>query len=106
VVEAMSIPVPVVNVGDRQRGREGMGFLLSVGYDRAEIRRAVETALHDAGYRAELRRFHQERWAAVDTEAAVVECLLSLDPEAGRRPKGFHDLSAGAPEAALAASPA
>ena len=45
IVEAMSVGLPVVNIGDRQRGREYLAYLLNIGYDRAQIRQAVETAL-------------------------------------------------------------
>lgn len=90
MVEALSIPVPVVNVGDRQRGREHLSCALHVGYERGQVARAVHAALHDPAYRERLRRAHEER-GALDTPSLVAAFLRDLDPAAGRRPKPFFD---------------
>lgn len=91
IVEAMSAALPVVNIGDRQRGREHLACLLNVGYDRDEISNAIETALHDENYRGRLKDF-AERAAQLDTAALVVDCLKRLDLRAASRPKIFRDL--------------
>jgi UDP-N-acetylglucosamine 2-epimerase (non-hydrolysing)/GDP/UDP-N,N'-diacetylbacillosamine 2-epimerase (hydrolysing) len=90
IVEAMSVPVPVVNIGDRQRGRERYAKLLNVGYDRQEISEAIETALHDEGYREELRCF-ESGWVLDDLEARVVGILKDVDLDLARSPKPFID---------------
>ena len=88
IVEAMSIGVPVVNIGERQRGREPLACLLNVGHDRHEIQRAIEAALHDPDYRSRLAAF-SSHLVAHDTAAEVVECLRTLDLRAASQPKPF-----------------
>jgi len=90
IVEAMSVSLPVVNIGNRQRGREHMACLLNVGYDRAEIRQVIETALSDA-YRQQLADFASQMMVR-DTAAEVVDCLRSLDLHIGTHRKAFFDL--------------
>jgi UDP-N-acetylglucosamine 2-epimerase (non-hydrolysing)/GDP/UDP-N,N'-diacetylbacillosamine 2-epimerase (hydrolysing) len=91
IVEAMSVALPVVNIGDRQRGREHLACLLNVNYDRDEIYNAIETALDSGIYRGRLKEF-AERAAQLDTAALVVDCLKQLDLSAASRPKIFRDL--------------
>lgn len=50
IIEAPSLGVPVVNVGDRQEGRERGGNVLDVPYDEREIRDAIHRALHDHSF--------------------------------------------------------
>ena len=91
IVEAMSVGLPVVNIGDRQRGREHLAYLLNVGYERAQIRQAIETALHDAEYRHRLVNSIGVI-NNIDTPTEVVNCLRSLDLSAANCPKHFNDL--------------
>ena len=91
IVEAMSVNLPVVNIGNRQRGREHMAYLLNVGYDRAQIRCAIETALNDADYRRQLADFASQMMVR-DTAVEVVDCLRSLNLHIGTHPKAFFDL--------------
>jgi GDP/UDP-N,N'-diacetylbacillosamine 2-epimerase (hydrolysing) len=91
IVEAMSVGLPVINVGDRQRGREHLACLLNVDYDRQQIRQAVETALYDEVYRRRLAEF-TGLVVARSTAAEVVGCLQDLDLHVATRPKPFVDL--------------
>jgi UDP-hydrolysing UDP-N-acetyl-D-glucosamine 2-epimerase len=54
IIEAMSFGLPVVNVGDRQRGRTRGPNVLDVTGDRPAVRGALARAL-DPGFRASLR---------------------------------------------------
>jgi UDP-N-acetylglucosamine 2-epimerase (non-hydrolysing)/GDP/UDP-N,N'-diacetylbacillosamine 2-epimerase (hydrolysing) len=45
--EASSFNIPVVNIGTRQQGRLRPDNVLDVGYDRDQIKEAIEKALHD-----------------------------------------------------------
>ena len=45
IIEAATFRLPVVNVGNRQRGRLRGRNVIDVGYDRDEIRRGIERAL-------------------------------------------------------------
>jgi UDP-N-acetylglucosamine 2-epimerase len=91
IVEAMSVSLPVINIGTRQRGREHLSCLLNVDHDRSQILFAIRTALHDEEYRARLRDF-SERMSQQDTSLLVLEFLRGLDIHAATRPKPFYDL--------------
>ena len=56
IIEAPSFRTPVVNVGDRQAGRERAANVIDVRPTRAEVLRGIETALHDAAFRRRLAR--------------------------------------------------
>lgn len=88
IVEAMSIPVPVINVGDRQRGREHHACLLNVDYDREQIRKAISVALADSVYRQELQSFSLGLLNR-STSSLVTNLLRGLDPETARVCKHF-----------------
>jgi len=45
IIEAASFGLPVVNIGNRQRGRLRAGNVIDVGYGRDDIRRGIERAL-------------------------------------------------------------
>ena len=91
IVEAMSVGLPVVNIGDRQRGREHLACLLNTAYDRQKIRQAIETALKGKDYRRRLAAFSSQV-RALDTAAEVNKFLSELDLNAASRPKRFVDL--------------
>ncbi len=55
IIEAASFHVPAVNVGDRQRGRLRSGNVIDTDYDRSAVAAAIDTALHDAAFRAAVR---------------------------------------------------
>jgi UDP-hydrolysing UDP-N-acetyl-D-glucosamine 2-epimerase len=52
ILEAPSFHTPVVNIGNRQRGRQQAGNILNCGYGRDDIAGAVRRALSDAAFRA------------------------------------------------------
>lgn len=51
ILEAPSFRVPVVNIGDRQRGRTRASNILDVPHDRAAIAAALDRALNDPAFR-------------------------------------------------------
>lgn len=91
LVEAMSVGLPVVNIGDRQRGREPFSCWLNVDYNRDKIRQALDTAFNDEAYRRKLADF-TKLLTALDTSTLTANCLRTLDLNKGRSPKSFHDL--------------
>jgi GDP/UDP-N,N'-diacetylbacillosamine 2-epimerase (hydrolysing) len=91
IVEAMSVSLPVINIGMRQRGREHLSCLLNVAHERAQILEAIKMALHDEEYRGRLHDF-AARMGQHDTASLVLECLRELDVQAASRPKPFYDL--------------
>ncbi len=56
IIEAPSFRTPVVNVGQRQVGRETAGNVINVGHGVQEIGEGIEKALHDEGFRRRLKR--------------------------------------------------
>lgn len=91
IVESMSLELPVVNIGDRQQGREHLACLINVDYDRIRIYDAIETALRDDIYRSKLMEF-TAKMTSFDTPSAVVQHLLNVDLGVSVRPKLFVDL--------------
>lgn len=89
VVEAMSVNLPVVNIGDRQQGREHLACWLNVGYDRQEIKEAIQSALYDQTYRQRLNNF-SKRLAMQNTEQQVCQLLKTLDLNRAYKPKRFY----------------
>lgn len=86
VAEAMSIPVPVINIGDRQHGREHHAYLLNVDYDRNQIKQAIIVALTDQDYRNNLNRFNSDL-INKSTSSLVVRLLKDLDTKIARTHK-------------------
>ena len=91
IVEAMSLELPVVNIGDRQQGREHLACLINVDYDRIRIYDAIEMALRDDIYRSKLMEF-TANMPSFDTPSVVVQHLLNVDFGVSVRPKLFVDL--------------
>lgn len=58
ILEAPSFHIPVVNIGNRQRGRPQASNIINCGYTEAEIAGAIRTALHDAAFRARCASAH------------------------------------------------
>lgn len=56
ILEAPSFKLPVVNVGNRQRGRPQASNILNCPPERAAIATAIATALHDPAFRAACAR--------------------------------------------------
>jgi GDP/UDP-N,N'-diacetylbacillosamine 2-epimerase (hydrolysing) len=93
IVEAMCLGTPVINIGDRQRGREHLACMLSTDYNRDEICRAIDNAFHDSSYLRKLSSFKSPLIA--DTEKIVTTELLQADLRIARHPKLFHDSCEG-----------
>ena len=51
ILEAPSFRIPVVNIGNRQRGRPQAENLLNCGYSTSEIAATIDKALNDGVYR-------------------------------------------------------
>lgn len=88
LVEAMSVGVPVVNIGDRQRGREHLAHWINVKYQRDDISRAITQTLNDETYIAGLSRF-SAGLKKRQTEAMILDFLKAVDLGAGHRDKPF-----------------
>lgn len=89
VVEAMSVGLPVVNVGDRQQGREHLACWINVGYDRNDILEATTRALSDETYMETLKKFSEHE--CLKTEELAQDYLKWLDLGIARYPKKFYN---------------
>lgn len=56
MIESSSFKIPVVNIGDRQKGRQHGNNIINVGYNKEEIKAAIEKSLHDLSYLNLLKR--------------------------------------------------
>jgi len=93
ILEAQSLGLPVVNIGERQRGREHLACALHAGHDRKAIRAAIDSALNDASYRSSLQAA-RSAFQKVNTPEAVRNVLIGIDLKIALKPKLFHDLFA------------
>lgn len=50
MIESSSFHTPVVNIGDRQKGRERGDNVIDVDYNREQIKKAIEKSLNDKDY--------------------------------------------------------
>lgn len=78
IIEAPALHVPVVNIGPRQQGRERSAGILDVPHERNAIRQAIERALHDAGFRAEVRK-SSSVYGDGQASGRIVEALERLE---------------------------
>lgn len=89
IIEAPAVPVPSINIGDRQSGRLRAGSVVDCAEDRSDIAAALRRVLSDE---------HRRGIAAVrspygDGSAAErIRDLLRTLPLEGVLMKGFHDL--------------
>lgn len=90
IAEAMSLHKPVVNIGDRQRGREHLSKMINSGHDRVEIAAAIEKALSDESYINSVKLFQSP--LIKETEILVTAKLLEIDLSAAKQAKNFFDL--------------
>ena len=88
-VEAASVGLPVINIGQRQSGREAASCMISVPHDRVKIKGALAEAMSaTSAYRSKLDSF-QSQLVRNDTAGAVLAVLAELNCEEGRSGKGF-----------------
>lgn len=91
IIEAASFHLPVVNIGDRQRGRLHGNNVIDVGNGRDEIAGGIEKA-RSAGFRAQISK---ETNPYGDGHAAerIVDTLKSVTIDQDLLLKRFHQLS-------------
>ena len=94
IVEAMSVQTPVVNIGDRQKGRESLSFLLNVDYKKEEIVKAIKKALDDLDYFERFKSFSSSGIIS-NTEELIINELEIMDLSLSMKPKFFHEFNHG-----------
>lgn len=78
IIEGPSLGLPVVNIGTRQEGRERASNVLDVGYDRVEIKKAINKAIYDENFRGEVKRC-ENPYGDGRTGRRVAEILSKID---------------------------
>jgi UDP-N-acetylglucosamine 2-epimerase len=91
LLEAPSIPLPVVDIGDRQTGRLRAANVIHVD-DGSQIAAAIDLALSE-GFRAGLAGLANP-YGQGDAAPRIKERLKAADLQA-LRGKGFHDIAPG-----------
>lgn len=93
IVEAASFKLPVVNIGNRQKGRPRTANVIDTGYRREEIRRAVRKALSPA-FRRSLRKLSNPFGDGRSAER-IVRKLATIALDERLLVKRFQDLGMG-----------
>lgn len=78
IIESASFHLPVVNIGDRQKGRAQSGNALNVGYNKSEIIEAVRRSLEDESY-LNLVKSIKNIWGDGKTATRIVSILEELE---------------------------
>ena len=56
IIEAPSFHIPVVNIGTRQEGREKAENVINVGYNKNEIKKAINLSLYDKNFKEKVKK--------------------------------------------------
>lgn len=85
IIESASFKTPVVNIGDRQNGRPQSSNVINTGYNKEEIKTAIDKSLNDKDYLKKLKKITNiwgdghasERIVKVLSEVAIDSKLLN-----------------------------
>ncbi len=96
LTEAPSFRIPVVNIGDRQRGRVRAANVIDVPCSRAAILRGIKRALSPR-FRASLRDMHNpyDRYQDGRASERIKDILKNVQLSEDLLKKSFHDLTEG-----------
>lgn len=78
IIEAPSFKLPVVNIGDRQRGRLRAENIIDVGYSEEEILNGINKALQDEEFRMKLE-YIKNPYGDGNTSKKIIKILKELD---------------------------
>lgn len=90
IIEAPSLGISTVNIGNRQKGRVRGESVMDVGWDAAEIKAAMDKTIKKCGCIGQGNPYFQEN-AAKNYYQKTLE-LLSRVEEDRKEPKEFYDL--------------
>jgi UDP-hydrolysing UDP-N-acetyl-D-glucosamine 2-epimerase len=89
IIEAASFELPVVNIGDRQKGRAHGGNVLDVGYSTEQIHAGIETAI-SPDFRAGLADMTNP-YGDGHAAAKIIEVLKKTSLDQNILQKRFYD---------------
>ncbi|ADD01787.1 UDP-N-acetyl-D-glucosamine 2-epimerase, UDP-hydrolysing [Thermoanaerobacter italicus Ab9] len=78
IIEAPSFKLPVVNIGDRQKGRLRAENIIDVGYSKEEILNGINKALQDEEFRAKLEDI-KNPYGDGDTSKKIIKILKEIN---------------------------
>lgn len=78
MIESSSFKIPVVNIGNRQKGREHGENVINVGYNREEINDAIKKSLYDSEYLKRLRKVRNP-WGDGKTAPKIIKILETVE---------------------------
>ncbi len=56
IIEAPSFKLPVINIGERQKGRERADNIIDVGYDKEQIKKGIKEAISDKNFKEKVKK--------------------------------------------------
>lgn len=90
ILEAPSMKVPTVNIGDRQKGRVRARSVVDCEPDRTSIKNTLDAVL-DSGFRRDIQDM-KSPFEKCDTAAKIVEVIASIELD-GVLKKSFYNLT-------------
>lgn len=78
MIESSFFKIPVVNIGDRQKGRQHGANVINVGYNKEEIKVAIKKSLYDLSYLNSLKGISNP-YGEGKTGQKVTEILENLE---------------------------
>lgn len=78
IIEAPSFKLPVVNIGDRQKGRLRAKNIIDVGYSKDEILDGINKALYNEEFRAKLKDT-KNPYGDGDTSKKIIKILKKIN---------------------------
>ena len=91
IIEAPSFGKPIINIGDRQKGRICADSVINCGYTQQEIQQAMETALTEEfeNKASNCRNPYEKENTAANIISVIKDCLLN---DKIKLKKGFYDI--------------
>lgn len=80
IIEAPSLKIPVVNIGEREADRERSGNVIDVHYDRREISDGIKKCLYDKTFLSKVRRC-KSPYGSGHAGEKIVRVLKSVEPD-------------------------
>ncbi len=78
IIESASFQTPVVNIGERQKGRPQSGNVINVYYDKLEIMDAIKKSLFDSEYLKKIKKI-KNVWGDGNTSSKIVSILENIN---------------------------
>lgn len=78
LIESSSFKIPVVNIGNRQMGRQRGNNVLDVDYDSEKIYKAIDKSLNDKKYLSKLKKI-KNPWGDGRASSRIIKILEKLE---------------------------